>query len=364
MDQIRLYVEKSSDLMRSVFITFGLAQLLSETAGTNSNVDVRIQDMGGAYSVEATEITIDELKEQIALRGLPPLLPAIFKQDKQDKEKKEKNYYVPNDFNGIVIDYAKEKEKSKTSPSNNKQERTEDSTSERASDFPLWEYLCSNFGKGSAMRKGYPLVLHIWHAHQGKIAQDLFELILSCYGEFPPNIEKAREDWLRNIKSKFNYPQFELFKWNGLNEADISALSVVSPTTTKGSYTDSGARQINNDTPVIFWLEMYLAFAGFMQVAMPFRCSGKDLVLYYPLPRKIRYTLAIDLIRKGYREQVRGLYNWSYNLPRAKLDILAEIDFYISLVKHFKENLPGKRRIDVFDGLVGYYYKEISTHTL
>jgi hypothetical protein len=47
---------------------------------------------------------------------------------------------------------------------------------------------------------------------------------------------------------------------------------------------------------------------------------------------------------------------------RAKLDTLANIDFYKSMVKHLRDNVPEDEWddwIEALSGLVGYYYKAI-----
>lgn len=368
MSETVLYVEKSTDLMRSVFVTFGLADLLYRTAGTGSGKDVIIVDAGGAYIIQAAA-TPDFFKGQVSHEGLPPLLPAILKPPSA-KEKSAleggaaqediERRYRPERFAGITINYGEEKRKAEARRSDKNKAREEGEADQRPPDFPLWAHLCSYFGKGSAMRIGYPLALHIWHAHQGQAAGDLFDLILSCYGDFPPDMERARARWLEAVRPQLNYPDFGLFGWEKPSAADVSALSIVSPTTAQGSYTDSAARLINTGTPEIFWLEMYLALAGYMQVGMPFR-SGSDALLYYPLPREIHYSVARSIIHT-YREaaDVRVLYDQSGYLPRAKTDALAEINFYIAMVQHFQKNTPERRRIDALSGLVGYFYKDIS----
>lgn len=367
MSETVLYVEKSTDLMRSVFVAFGLADLLYRSAGAGSDVDVIIADTGGAYALQAA--AAPEFFREQAHKGLPPLLPAILKPlSAKEKSALEggsaaeeiERRYRPTSFIGNTIDYGEEKRKTEARRNDRNTAREEGNADQRPPDFPLWAHLCSYFGKGSAMRIGYPLALHIWHAHKGQAANDLFDLILSCYSGFPPDIERARERWLEAIRPQLNYPDFALFGWEKPYTADVSALSIVSPTTAQGSYTNSAARLINTGTPEIFWLEMYLALAGFMQVGMPFR-SGSDALLYYPLPREIRYSVARSIVR-AYREaaDVRVLYDQSGYLPRAKTDALAEINFYIAMVQHFQKNTPERRRIDALTGLVGYFYKDIS----
>jgi hypothetical protein len=143
---------------------------------------------------------------------------------------------------------------------------------------------------------------------------------------------------------------------------------VVSPTTAKGSFTVTGASGLNNDTPDIFWLEMYLAFAGYMVGAMPFNASG-DALLYYPLPLDISFAHLGGLMREcrdsGY---VRELYEYSNVMPRSKIDALSQIAFSISMTRHCLATMldPDTPPWEPFganaiSGLVGYYYKDIST---
>lgn len=210
------------------------------------------------------------------------------------------------------------------------------------------------------MRIAYPLVVHAWNAHRGETALALTELILHYYGTLPSDPDAAETYWAEQIKPALGYTDFALFNDWDKDEASVSAVSIVSPTTAQGSYTDSGARGLNTGTPNIFWLDLYLAFAGYMAVGMPYRI-GSDVVLYYPLPRQIEYSRAQGIIT-DYRDSgaARHLYDLSGIFPRAKTDALAQITFYLQMVKHYQRNVPGRRRINAIDALVGYFYKDIS----
>ena len=217
------------------------------------------------------------------------------------------------------------------------------------------------------MRIGYPLVIHAWRAHQRQWAEALCDLILRCYGTFPNDVDTAQAIWGDEFKPRLNYADFGIFGWDG-QETAISALSIVSPTTAKGSFTVTGASRLNNDTPDIFWLEMYLAFAGYMVGAMPFN-AGSDALLYYPLPLDVGFAQLRGIMRECRNSAyVQDLYEYSNVMPRAKIDALIQIAFYISLTRHLLVNMPDPGAppweqigANAISGLVGYYYKDIST---
>ncbi len=366
-----LYVDKDTDQMRSTLIAFGLADLFYNVDEPGSGVDVMIRDMGGAYRLEVNR-TREEILALVQKRGLPQLLPAILKPPSAGEEKRIEDgepleeiqrKYRPTGFpSNHVIDYGEEKAKAEeTRKAKKSKVREEGGVPQRPPEYPLWAHLCSYFGKGSAMRIGYPLVIHAWYAHQGAAGEALCDLILNCYGVFPNLVEAAREYWRDTLKPQLNYPDFDLFGWEKSTMADISALSIVSPTTAQGSYTTTGARVLNTGTPEIFWLEVYLAFVGYMAVGMPYN-SGGDALLYYPLPREIRFS-RVRHIAQQYRQSpdVGELYGYSNVMPRAKVDALSQNSYYQSMVEHYRENPPERKRINAISGLVGYYYKDIST---
>lgn len=371
MDSTVLYVEKDTDLMRSTFIAYGLADLLWRMQEPGSGVDVVITDLGSAYQLEAPT-SREEILAWVGEHGLPPLLPPIVKP-LSEKERKAVEAgtplgevlrkYVPVGFRPEdIVDYGAQKDAAaETRQARKGKTRQEGDAPQRHPDFPLWAHLCSYFGKGSAMRIGYPLVLHAWYSHQGEAALALCEMLLDGYGSFPNPLDDMHDEWLTTIKPALAYPDFERFGWGGA-AADVSALSIVSPSTAQGSYTSHGARSLNTDTPDVFWLEVYLAFAGFMVAGMPYN-AGKDVMLYYPLPRRIRFTRLRNILMK-YRQsqEVYRLYDLSNFMPRAKVDVLCEINFYSSMVEHFLDNPTNARRIDAIHGVVGYYYKDISSH--
>lgn len=378
MAETTLFVEKDTDQMRSTLVAYGLASLLFHLAEAGSGVDVRIVDQGSAYRLQVNGNDQAALLDFVRQRGLPPLLPAILKP-LSAKEKKLVEGGVPEDNvlrkykpRGFpldrVVNYGAEKQKVDAARQARRQKTREEGDAPiRPRDYPLWAHLCSYFGKGSAMRIGYPLVVHAWHAHQGECAEALCELILQAYGDFPNRLDEARDIWRNYIKPQLDTSGLQLFGWDGA-QTDISALSIVSPTTAQGSFTVTGAKGINTGTPEIFWLEMYLAFAGYLAAAMPFNADG-DALLYYPLPQDIRFTL-LQQTMNLYRDSgsVRHLYDYSNVMPRAKIDVLSQIVFYESMIKHHLANLDDPNgdpwdqiEVNAVSGLVGYYYKDIST---
>lgn len=372
MDTMSFYVEKDTDQMRSTLKAIGLARLIQACAATGSGAETTIEDRGSLYLITTTQRR-DDMRGSVAANGLPPLLPAIRKA-LSAKERKEleaggderaiRRRYEPEGFpRDHVVDYEREKQKAIDARSQEKRRtREEGDASQRHPHYPLWAHLCSYFGKGSAMRVGYPLLIHAWHAHQRQDAPAFFDLILDCYGEFPNPVDEARIRWLKHIKPVLNYSDFEMFGWKA-SQADISALSIISPTTAQGAFTDNGARTINSDTPEVFWLEMYLAFAGFMLVGMPYNADG-DVLLYYPLPRKISVD-QLEKLMEEYRNshEVNLLYDYSNLFPRAKTDVISVLNFYSEMVRHVRANLSTGRfaTVNAISAIVGYYYKDIST---
>ncbi|HML22999.1 MAG TPA: hypothetical protein PKD09_15205 [Aggregatilinea sp.] len=372
-----LYVEKDTDQMRSTLVAYGLASLLYRLADPGTSLDVRIVDGGSTYALVAEGCAPTDLLEYVAQHGLPVLLPAIFKPLSAGEKKQVESgvpeeevlrKYIPERFpSQDVIDYGAEKQKVDETRQTKRKTREETDLPQRPRDYPLWAHLCSYFGKGSAMRIGYPLVVHAWHAHQGDQAVALLDLILRTYGVFPNDLEAARDEWRDTIKPELDPSGFQIFGWDGA-QTDVSALSIVSPTTAQGSYTVSGARGVNTGTPDIFWLDIYLAFVGYMTAAMPFNADG-DALLYYPIPRDIAFT-AFEHTMQSYRnsDAIRHLYDYSNFMPRAKIDALSQIAFYDNMIKHYRDNMPIENAkpwdvpdINAISGLVGYYYKNIST---
>ena len=121
------------------------------------------------------------------------------------------------------------------------------------------------------------------------------------------------------------------------------------------------------DTPNTFWLEMYLAFSGFMLASLPYTI-GSDVVTYYPLIGDISFK-ALQNMMGNYRKKRSAwtLYRNSNSMNRAKLDVLSSILFYKEMIAHLFDTYDEDTEIieglalDAIKGLVGYYYKDIST---
>lgn len=374
---MQLYVDKSSDQMRSTFIAIGLAELLSKIPPPGVRQTVTIYDQGSCYLINS-EIDVPALTTVIEQLGfLRPLLPAISKPltaserkllDAGKKTEEELlTKYVPPGFTAVGgkhVKYGAQKEifdaYRKYRPKKN-QPRSEDAPPAPHPDFPVWAHLNSYFGKGSAMRVGYPSLVHTWHVHQGEAAIRLWQLIGECYGNFPNQIETSQLTWTEDIAPLLDNA-------TGVVAAETTALAVVSPSTSKGVSAASGFNLLREDPPVKeFWLEMYFAFAGFLTVAMPYNLSG-DVVTYYPLPDSITFSALTTMMNK-YRKSgnARSLYRYSSSYPRIKLDTLNQIIFYTEMVEHLLDakdddgTLPDDVPLDIISGLVGYYYKNIST---
>lgn len=360
-----LFVEKDTDLMRSTFVAIGLAALF-ERLPARGVADVRIIDLGSAYRVQVPydrETALDHL----AARGgrLPLLIPAIRKAF-SEKERKTLDVspedelrfkYVPQGFiTTHIVEYEAEQAIAKAAPKKRvKDERQEGDAPQPHRDYPLWAHLCSYFNKGSTMRVGYPNVLHAWHAHHGEVASATLDAVISTYLDYPNATDDLRSWWAREVYPALTYRDFEI-------RPDISSLAAVSPSTAKGGYATTAAAILTEDTPEEFWLVMYLAFAGFMIAAMPFTL-GSDVLTFYPLPKDISVaSLRADM--DAYREDadVRSLYSFSNLMMRPKLDALAIITFYLSMVRHFRTAIPTgflDEYAGSFSGIAGYYYKDI-----
>jgi hypothetical protein len=371
MTETHLYVEKDTDLMRSTFVAVGLADLFYRLSGKGSGVDVRIRDMGSAYLVIG-DLSPDKYRVEVARRGaLPALLPALTKKHTATEQKQIdggtdpaelRRRYVPEGFAGNEFDYEVERQKVDADRAARKEAPQEGAPTTRDPRFSLWAHLISHFNRGTIMRVGYPLMLHAWHSHSGDQATALFDLILNAYGGYPNDLYSAQISWQETIKPALNYSDFERFGWGGA-AATVSALSLVSPSTAQGSSTLSSARLVNTTIPDTFWLEFYLAMAGYMIAGIPHR-SGNDALLYYPLPKEIRFS-RLKALMDNYRgtRLARDLYDYSNLMPRAKVDALSQITFYLEMVKHYRRNQPERRRVDAINGLVGYYYKNLTAHT-
>lgn len=368
MSEMRLYVAKDTDLMRATFTAIGVARLFDRLPfATGYQPAVRLYDQGSAYLIQvpySAEQAFGYLHEQ-ELR-LPPLLPVILKaltaSEKAQKdagtatEEELRRYYQPVGFAGTVVEYEAEKLRAQTARKAPKgEQRLEGETESAAPDFPLWAHLCSYFGKGSAMRTVYPALVHTWHAHQGATAVALLQLILAGYHDLDPvPLDEVALRWKNELLPQLSYTDFAL-------QTFLTASSLVSPSTVQGASTFTGAKNPNNNPLDKFWLELYFAFAGYMAVGLPYTLSS-DVVLYYPLPRNIglqRLLAQVNHYRQA--EQARRLYNYSNQMLRAKLDVLAHVGYYRNLVQHTWEQRPMDAADDGGDwlsGFVGYYYRE------
>lgn len=376
---ITLYVEKDTDLMRSTFMAFGLSALFQRLAGSGRGIDITLRDLGSVYTVEVP-LTLEFLLVAVRQQGrLPEILPAILKAPTEKEQKAEgaererlRQKYKPDSFTGVVIDYEAERQKLEPIKGQKKGERQEGAAPQRPLWFPLVRNLVSYFGS-NAMKIGYPLLLHTWHRHQGENAEWLLLLILERYASFPNEIDKTEETWLTEFLPYLSYTEADPFDWKNELRNGISGQAVVSPSTVQGYHTTTAAKGINNEPAKVFWLDLYLTFAGYMIVGLPYvriaGDSGKeaDVILYYPLPKEIRFEHASAVIEK-YRktDSAQWLYDYSSNLPRAKIDVLCHILFYTSVIRHYRENyveLDMIGKIDAIHGLAGYYYKYLTAQT-
>jgi hypothetical protein len=359
---MQLFVEKDTDLMRSTFIAIGVASLYERLAPAGSGNAVRLRDMGGAYMVEVPYDSAQAVN-YLAERGrLPVLLPALKKANSAGDQKELEQdptirfKYVPQDFDGgQIVDYESQKKLVAENRTPKKGERIDGEVAQAHPSYPVWAHLCSYFGKGSAMRVGYPAVLHAWHAHRGENAQMLLELIGWLYSDCPNPVPEARQHWQKSIRPTLDYQDYDLL-------TNISSMAVISPSTSKGSFSESVSSKLTENTPEEFWVPMYLGFAGYMLAGMPFNL-GTDVVTYYPLPINISLSHLQSQIA-GYRDsqEVRSLYRFSGLMPRVKLDVLQHIRYYQGLARHIREYLPeyeGDTWVESIGGLVGYYYKDI-----
>lgn len=360
-----LYVEKDTDLMRSTLIAIGLGNLFERLPSSGSGFDIRIRDLGSTYVINVPYEIGDALSYLKKRHGrLPALIPAIRKAysagDQKtieaDPESNIQFKYVPRDFDRVygtdaIVEYEIEQELAKNLLANKLEVRIEGQVIALNPNYSLWEHLCS-FGLGSAMRNVYPNILHAWYSHQGDDAEALLKLIVEAYAEFPNTLGQARTNWMKWGR-KISYQDYEI-------ETDVTAASIISPSTVKGDSTSSSASTPNNTQVNSFWLEIYLAFAGYFVAGLPFNL-GDDVMLYYPRPQNITMS-SLRQQMHIYRDSEigRSLYRFSNQMNRAKLDILATISFYQSRVHQIHVNLTGwDDMIQDMGGLVGYYYKKI-----
>lgn len=372
---MQFFVDKSTDLMRSTFTAVGLAQLLYRIPPVGSGQEVTLRDMGSCYVIES-KLGRDALTAHIADTGrLPAVLPAIFKPLTSKEQKLAEAgtpiddlrlKYVPRGFAGTQVDYADERSIAQAASKRKRKRdapRAEDDAAEAHPDYPVWAHLCSYFGKGSAMRVGYPTVVHNWHAHEREQALMLWELICDCYQAFPNGTHTLQYLWETELLPELDYADADLIP-------EISALAIVSPSTSKGVSAMAGYNKLTEDTPNAFWLEMYFAFAGYMQVALPFNL-GSDVMMYYPIPHDIEITQLAQAI-KTFRDSRAGrdLYRFSNSMPRIRVDPLAVLGFYQTMIRHQLDLADKAKEGDsawlgwspgIISGMVGYYYKNIAT---
>ncbi len=364
------FVDKNTDLMRSTFMAVGLAELLVRIPAANTGQDVTITDMGSCYQIHSA-VPLETLSAQVQEAGtLPAILPAIFKpltakEKKLTEEGTSKENlllkYVPRGYRGVTIDYGAEKETyelARKAKSKKNSTREEGAVVESSPDYPTWAHLCSYFGKGSAMRVGYPALVHTWHAHQGDAAAALWELVCSTFADFPNASEDARYTWDTQFLPHLDYPDYAL-------STDISTSSSVSPSAVQGVSNAVGNSALSENPLKTFWLEMYFAFTGFMEVALPYNL-GADVTTFYPIPRQISIRRLKDMVHEHRKSGAgRSLYSYSNQMSRAKLDILATVTFYRAMTEHLYNALRreqrGKADLRSISGFVGYYYKNIAT---
>lgn len=368
---MQLFVEKDTDLMRATFVAIGLAKLLYKLIADGRADQLVLYDMGNVYGLDIPCEPAELLAKVRRAGFMPPLLPAIHKPLSAGEQKEIdagtpaeqiRRKYVPVGIEmrgGEIVDYGAQKLLVSAEKVTKKGVREEGDAIPRHPDFPVWAHLCSYFGKGSAMRSVYPAILHTWHAHTDESAVALLELILASYGNFPNELSAMQGLWEERILPDLSYSDWSITPL-------VTALSVVSPSTVQGTSTPSASRNMNNQSLEGFWVELYLAFVGYMEVGMPFTL-GSDVLLYYPLPRRISLSRLMR-IQSYYRQdgEVRQLYRFSNAMLRAKLDTLAHVTYYRSMVTHYLFNLPQSDAPEYeqieensITGLVGYYYRDL-----
>jgi hypothetical protein len=362
---MQLFVEKDTDLMRSTFIAIGVAALYEQLAPPGSGQAVRLWDAGGAYVVEVP-YEAEQTSAYLERRDgrLPVLIPALKKKfsagDLKELEKDPGSTirfkYTPQGFPGMhIVDYEAQQTLASENRKAKKGERVEGQPEQVHPDYPVWAHLCSYFGKGSAMRVGYPAVLHAWNAHRGESAQALLELVGWLYSDCPNPTGDAQYHWKQSILPRLDYADYDLL-------TTVSSMAVISPSTSKGAFSESVSSKLTENTPEEFWLPIYLAFAGYMLAGMPFTL-GSDVLTYYPLPVNTSLSrLRSQMAAYRASEEGRSLYRYSGLMPRARLDALQYIRYYQGLARHIRNNLPefeGDTWVNAISGLVGYYYKDI-----
>lgn len=362
---MELFVEKDTDLMRSTLVAIGIGNLFERLPKSGSGFEVRIRDLGSVYAVIVPYESDDALAYLHDYWGgrLPSLIPAIrkaysagdLKAIHADPKSPIQYKYVPRGFDQVygadaIVEYEMHQQMARGQQSNEKEVRIEGRTDTFHPNYSLWAHLCSYFGRGSAMRHVYPNVLHAWYSHQNKHAEALLTLVIKMYAEFPNTLAQARTDWIKWGKT-IPYMDYVI-------ETDITATSIVSPSTVQGASTTSGASRLNNVPRDSFWLEMYLAFAGYFVVGLPFKLDD-DVVFFYPLPQNTTIRFLHECMH-SYRDSKNGrnLYQHSNQMNRTKLDILVNISFYQICFRQVHENLTDwEEMIQGFGGLVSYYYK-------
>ncbi|GAB5494389.1 MAG: hypothetical protein Phog2KO_46040 [Phototrophicaceae bacterium] len=326
---------------------YGVAELICQLSPDDLYADLHIENTPTHYLISTT-VTSDALIE--SSKKLPYLIPAILKPT-TDKEKKLitqgisitkiAERYIPSNYLGAIIPYIK------TFDSKNAKLHSGiwDDTM-----FPIWHYVYS-FAKGSTLTKTYPTLVHLWHAHaicennSMWLVKNLLETLSNPLNE--PNI--LAHKWNIEVKNNFDY-ELVLSKL-GLEaeNGNVRAIQGVSPTTVQGQGTSNYLNRFKEQKPQVFWLELYLAFAGFVQMGIVLR-HQKRVIISTPTDLDPVYQIlrnAVKNYRKSYQYQLTYNNNNFNNLQIRLLN-------YLSLL--LANGTSAKLRLQVFE------YEEITNN--
>jgi hypothetical protein len=345
------YVPKSSDMMFATLQAFGLAEFFRCVNQSKDDLEILIEDIGAAFRI-SVNITLQEMQNQIADNGLPNILPALIPADQivPPEEGKKPRYdsvlsrYLPDNFRGRTVFYTRKRQTIEETPFTEYLPWDDPL-------FPVWDYICT-FNNRAATQRAYPLCVHSWHAHTLDLstALGLFSTVLQLYDGISDK-NSVGKDWAKSVKPH-TYRGFGQF-WQNNTESQVTALSILSPSTVKGNQNPDARTGILEQAQKVFWLEFYFAFVGFLCVAMPFDVEDDGLVLACPHIQYLDY-LNFRPFMESYRANKRyqSLLRKSKQYSLERTELLAGVQFFDSLEIYIADKKSSQISLDI---AVSYY---------
>jgi hypothetical protein len=342
MEEYRyFYVDKTSQTFADTLVAFGLARIIHEFVGeqTEGERDVLIQDKGPYYQLTCTPAL--ERRTVEASHGVFPI-KAIATAKNRDK--------LPADLPSyLTVDYEQERERVNLFFAARKAGGDSSTLPERPhSHWDIFKAI-----NAPQARIGYnSLVLDWWAIRQAH--PQVLLLLLDLYSATPPNdYESAEEQWKALDKT---------YGW-GI-KARATCQQLFNPDQGKGqNRSKADALSIGNLDGL--WLTEWLKAVGFYEIALTRQVRGaKDRKTFVVAPRELTFS-------ENRAVMERFMQTMQVSETATRFDILAALRYARALLEHFSAEPRGLARLlglqqvkkRVVAGFHTAFYKDLGNAT-